>query len=99
MGPTPPRCPHLTPVVPPATTATHLTDRDQVAMAHSPALQDKLEMDGSSANESLAGTLVEGSEDVTHGEFDTLRHIPDSLPLSSFLVVIIEFAERFSYYG
>ena len=62
-------------------------------------IQEKLTVDGSSASESLADTLVEGSDDVTHGEFDTLRHIPDTLPLSSFLVVIIEFAERFSYYG
>ena len=79
--------------------ATYPTDRDEVAMAHAAPLQEKLEIDGSSTHESSSGTLVEGSEGVTHGEFDTLRHIPDSLPLSSFLVVIIEFAERFSYYG
>ena len=75
--------------------ATYSTDRDQVT-----PVQEKLPVDGSSdAHESLADTLVEGSEDVTHSEFDSLRHIPDSLPLSSFLVVIVEFAERFSYYG
>ena len=77
--------------------AAYSADRDEVAMAHASSFQDKLGVDGSSA--SLADTLVEGSEDVTHGEFDTLRHVPDSFPLSSFLVVIIEFAERFSYYG
>jgi len=75
------------------------TDRDQVAMPHATPVAEKLDVDGSSAHESLPDTLVEGSEDVTHAEFDSLRHIPDSLPLSSFLVVTVEFAERFSYYG
>jgi len=79
--------------------ATYSADRDEVAMAHAAPVREKQEVDGSSAHESLADTLIEGSEDVTHTEFDTLRHIPDSLPLSSFLVVTVEFAERFSYYG
>lgn len=79
--------------------ATHSADRDELAMAHVAPAQEKQEIDGSSANESLSDTLVEGSEGVTHSEFDALRHIPDSLPISSFLVVIVEFAERFSYYG
>ena len=79
--------------------ATYPTDRDAVATTHDAPLREKVEVDGSSSHESQAGTLVEGSEDVTHGDFDTLRHIPDSLPFSSFLVVVIEFAERFSYYG
>jgi len=79
--------------------ATYSADRDEVAMAHAAPIEEKQEVDGSSVHGSLADTLVEGSEDVTHAEFDTLRHIPDSLPLSSFLVVTVEFAERFSYYG
>jgi len=79
--------------------ATYSADRDEVAMAHVAPLKEKQEVDGSSSHESLPDTLVEGSDDVTHAEFDTLRHIPDTLPLSSFLVVIVEFAERFSYYG
>ena len=68
-------------------------------MVHTTPVQGKLQVDGSSAHESLADALVEGSEDVTHAEFNNLRHIPDSLPLSSFLVVTVEFAERFSYHG
>ena len=79
--------------------ATYSADIDEVAMAHVAPLKEKQEVDGSSAHESLADTVVEGSENVTHAEFNTLRHIPDTLPLSSFLVVIVEFAERFSYYG
>ena len=79
--------------------AAYSTDSDQVAMAQATPIQEMKEVDGFSAQGSLADTLVEGSEDVTHAEFDTLRHIPDSLPISSFLVVVVEFAERFSYYG
>jgi hypothetical protein len=79
--------------------AAYSSDRDEVAIARATPVQETKEVDGSSAHGSLPDTLVEGSEDVTHTEFDTLRHIPDSLPISSFLVVIVEFAERFSYYG
>ena len=68
-------------------------------MAHAAPVQETKDVDGSSVHGSLSDTLVEGSEGVTHAEFDTLRHIPDSLPISSFLVVVVEFAERFSYYG
>jgi len=82
-----------------ATMTTYPTDGDEVAMVHTTPVQGKLQVDGSSAHESLADALVEGSEDVTHAEFNNLRHIPDSLPLSSFLVVTVEFAERFSYHG
>ena len=79
--------------------AAYSTDRDEVAVAHAAPIQETKEVDGFSAQDSLADTLVEGSENVTHSEFDTLRHIPDALPISSFLVVLVEFAERFSYYG
>ena len=78
---------------------SHTVYLDEVAMPHVASLMEKQEVDGSSAHESLADTVVEGSDNITHAEFDTLRHIPDTLPLSSFLVVIVEFAERFSYYG
>lgn len=46
----------------------------------------KGEVDGSS--------IVEGSEGVTEYELATLRHVPDRLPYASWLVVIVEFAER-----
>lgn len=51
----------------------------------------KGEVDGSS--------IVEGSEGVTEYELATLRHVPDRLPYASWLVVIVEFAERWTYYG
>ena len=45
------------------------------------------------------GSFVEGSEGVTHEELATLRHLPDSIPFTAFLVIVVEFAERWSYYG
>ena len=39
-------------------------------------------------------SIIEGSEGVTQHEFDTLRHVADRLPISAWLVVIVEFAER-----
>ena len=65
-------------------------------MAHTALIQEKLSVDGSTAHETIAET--NGSENVTHSEFGTLRRIPDSLPFS-FSVVDTEVAERFSYHG
>jgi POT family proton-dependent oligopeptide transporter len=39
-------------------------------------------------------SIVEGSDGVTEYELATLRHLPDHLPYTSWLVVIVEFAER-----
>ena len=39
-------------------------------------------------------SIVEGSEGVTEYELATLRHVPDRLPYTSWLVVVVEFAER-----
>ncbi|KAF8921380.1 POT family-domain-containing protein [Mucidula mucida] len=44
-------------------------------------------------------SIVEGSEGVTQREFTTLRLVPDKINFSSWLVIIVEFAERWSYYG
>lgn len=56
------------------------------------------------AHEKLAGAETasllsfEGDE-PTEEERLTLRHVPDKLPWSAFLVAIIELCERFTYYG
>ncbi|CAG7854898.1 Probable peptide transporter ptr2 AltName: Full=Peptide permease ptr2 [Serendipita indica DSM 11827] len=42
---------------------------------------------------------IPNSENVTKHEFDTLRHVGDRLPITAWLVVIVEFAERWTYYG
>lgn len=39
--------------------------------------------------------FIEGSEGVTQHDLDTLRHVGDRLPYSAWLVVSVEFAERY----
>ncbi len=39
--------------------------------------------------------FIEGSEGVTQHDLDTLRHVGDRLPYSAWLVVTVEFAERY----
>ncbi|KAH6905979.1 peptide transporter PTR2B [Coprinopsis sp. MPI-PUGE-AT-0042] len=43
--------------------------------------------------------LMEGSEGVTHHEFETLRHVSDRFPVATWMIVVVEFAERWTYYG
>lgn len=40
--------------------------------------------------------IVEGSIDVTYRELETLRHVADHINIASFLVIIVEFAERYA---
>ncbi|KAF9008064.1 peptide transporter PTR2B [Cyathus striatus] len=42
---------------------------------------------------------ITGSEGVTQHDLDTLRHVADRLPITAWLVVVVEFAERWTYYG
>ena len=42
--------------------------------------------------------FIVGSEGVTHAELRTLRNVPDRLPFTAWLVVIVEFAERYVEY-
>ncbi|TFK33263.1 peptide/h+ symporter protein [Crucibulum laeve] len=42
---------------------------------------------------------IPGSEGVTQHDLDTLRHVADRLPYTAWLVVVVEFAERWTYYG
>ena len=79
--------------------AAYPADRDEAPTAQTDPIQEKFDVDGSSVQEPLASAFVEGSVDVTQKDFENLRHVPDSLPPSSFLVVTVEFAERFSYHG
>ncbi|KAF8651146.1 hypothetical protein AX16_004848 [Volvariella volvacea WC 439] len=68
-------------------------DSKSVELSH-PSLDEKhpeLAADGSS--------FIEGSEGVTEHDLATLRHVADRLPITAWLVVIVEFAERWTYYG
>lgn len=40
-------------------------------------------------------SFIEGSEGVTQKDLDTYRHVADRLPYSAWLVLIVEFAERY----
>ena len=40
--------------------------------------------------------FVVNSEGVTHEELRTLKHVPDRLPLTAWLVIVVEFAERYA---
>lgn len=39
-------------------------------------------------------SIVEGSEDVTYHELETLRHVADHINWGSWLIIIVEFSER-----
>lgn len=45
------------------------------------------------------GSLGEDGEEPTDHELAELRHIGDKIPLSAWLVAVVELAERFTYYG
>ncbi|KAG2014148.1 peptide transporter PTR2B [Coprinopsis cinerea AmutBmut pab1-1] len=64
---------------------------EKLGVVHAPSIDESLESD--------PNKIIVGSEGVTQGEFDTLRHVSDSFPLAAWLVVIVEFAERWTYYG
>ncbi|PVF97460.1 PTR2-domain-containing protein [Serendipita vermifera] len=76
---------------------TDQTDRSEgVALAKVSTLDEKKAVDGVYGK---PDEYIPNSEGVTQHEYDTLQHVGDALPLSAWLVVIVEFAERWSYYG
>ncbi|KAK1144977.1 peptide transporter ptr2 [Aspergillus melleus] len=50
------------------------------------------------ANEKPLGSTPDG-EEPTDDESRTLRHVAENLPISAWLVAIVELSERFTYYG
>ena len=53
-------------------------------------------------DEAVLDTHVKGDDDhpyPTEEEWKELREVPDAVPFSAFLVILIEFCERFTYYG
>ena len=45
------------------------------------------------------GSFGEDGDEPTPDELATLRHVGDKIPLSAWLVAVVELAERFTYYG
>jgi proton-dependent oligopeptide transporter, POT family len=66
------------------------------ALAKVSTLEDEKFREDSSRD---GDSIIEGSEGVTEHELHTLRHVADRLPITAWLVVIVEFAERWTYYG
>ncbi|KAG6830127.1 hypothetical protein H0H87_009097 [Tephrocybe sp. NHM501043] len=74
-----------------------MADQNEKGLAR--AVADKSEKASIASGEPDASSIVDGSEGVTEHELATLRHVADRLPFTAWLVVIVEFAERWSYYG
>ncbi|KAF8076961.1 peptide/h+ symporter protein [Lyophyllum atratum] len=68
------------------------SDKD---LARVGSLDEKHQFQG----EADGSSIIAGSEGVTEHELATLRHVADRLPYTAWLVVIVEFAERWTYYG
>ncbi|KAF9445220.1 peptide transporter PTR2B [Macrolepiota fuliginosa MF-IS2] len=74
--------------------ATHENEKSEKGVAHASSIDEakfQYNDDGD--------TIIEGSEGVTQRDLDTYRHVADRLPYTAWLVVIVEFAERWTYYG
>lgn len=59
-------------------------------IARTPSLDEKHDLRSEDDTD-----IVEGSEGVTQHELDNLRQVSDTLPYAAFLVVFVEFAERY----
>ncbi|KAK2757589.1 hypothetical protein FQN54_004558 [Arachnomyces sp. PD_36] len=62
------------------------------------AVEADADAEDGSAHEKTGMETPEG-EEPTEEEKKTLRHIGESLPVSAWLVAIVELSERFTYYG
>jgi len=77
-------------------TTDHTDKSLGLALAKVATLDEKRSID---AERLSADEYIPNSENVTQHEFDTLRHVGDTLPYTAWLVVVVEFAERWTYYG
>jgi proton-dependent oligopeptide transporter, POT family len=68
-----------------------------IALARVSTLEEKKVVEDHSGSDHEE--YIPNSENVTQHELDTLRHVGDRLPLATWLVVWVEFAERWTYYG
>lgn len=82
------------------------TDRAEFAAAHEAALHKadskenpNLAASSSSKDEPELDNVHDGLEFPTEEERLTLRRVADSVPWNSYLIALVEMAERFSYYG
>jgi proton-dependent oligopeptide transporter, POT family len=62
---------------------------EKFALEHASSIEEIDQVDSHDPNR-----LMEGSEGVTHHEFETLRHVADRFPVATWMIVVVEFAER-----
>ncbi|KAJ7592905.1 peptide/h+ symporter protein [Mycena floridula] len=76
-----------------------MSDKDYIEEKVAPGdhTVDKAVLDDTSSHDE--NEIVPGSEGITRHELATLRHVADRLPYTAWLVVTVEFAERWTYYG
>lgn len=67
-------------------------DKQDLALAKAATLDEKVDYHDDSADD----TIIPGSEGVTVHEYATLRRVADRLPYTAWLVVVVEFAERYA---
>lgn len=72
--------------------------RDPVAEAgHSIPIAVQPERPGTDGEK--GSSMTPDGEEATEEELQNLRHVPDRIPLTVWLVAIISLTERFTYYG
>ncbi|KAJ7445551.1 peptide transporter PTR2B [Mycena galericulata] len=58
-----------------------------------------IDEDVKQASDVDSDSVLENSEGVTQHDLATLRHVRDKIPWQAFTVAVVEFAERWTYYG
>jgi POT family proton-dependent oligopeptide transporter len=76
---------------------TYPADKQEAALSKAATIDEKA--DYQSESDLGSDNYIPGSEGVTEEEYKTLRRVADRLPYTAWLVVFVEFAERWSYYG
>ncbi|KAJ7714126.1 peptide/h+ symporter protein [Mycena metata] len=68
-------------------------------MAHAAEKSLSDESKGVEDIEESSDSVLENSDGVTQRDLETLRHVRDKIPWQAFTVAVVEFAERWTYYG
>ena len=70
---------------------TYEDNKEDLALSKDTSIDEKADVRSDISEDKV----IPGSEGVTEHEFATLRRLPDRLPYTAWLVVIVEFAERY----
>ncbi|KAF7874202.1 hypothetical protein EAF04_002874 [Stromatinia cepivora] len=67
--------------------------------ARTESIKNEISLTADTRQNSFGAETIVNEEEPTDEEKRTLRRVGDSLPMSAWLVAIVELCERFSYYG